>query len=130
VLLDHADGRAHHARELEDGDAGSERVRGKRRAQVVDACRFATLIAYAADARRVADADFAFLATDSILSRYAFNLICHQYLVPGVQVGAKVSADAQGSVSLVHVMERPLTFSGACLDCMGVIPAETSPTSS
>jgi hypothetical protein len=81
-------------------------------------------IAYAADARRVAAADFAFLATDTILSRYAFNLLCHQYLVPGVQVGAKVSADATGGVELVHVMERPVTLTGACLDCMGVIPAD------
>jgi molybdopterin/thiamine biosynthesis adenylyltransferase len=81
-------------------------------------------IAYAADARRVAAADFAFLATDTILSRYAFNLLCHQYLMPGVQVGAKVSADTSGRVELVHVMERPLTLSGACLDCMGVIPAD------
>jgi hypothetical protein len=81
-------------------------------------------IAYADDARRVAAADFAFLATDTILSRYAFNLLCHQYLVPGAQVGAKVSADTGGGVELVHVMERPLTFSDACLDCMGVIPAD------
>jgi hypothetical protein len=81
-------------------------------------------IAYADDARRVAAADFAFLATDTILSRYAFNLLCHQYLVPGVQVGAKVSADPSGGIELVHVMERPLTLCGACLDCMGVIPAD------
>ena len=81
-------------------------------------------IAYAADARRVAIADFAFLATDTILSRYAFNLLCHQYLVPGVQVGAKISADATGTVELVHVMERPIVLSHACLDCMGVIPAD------
>lgn len=50
-------------------------------------------VAYARDARRVAASDFAFLATDTILSRYAFNLLCHQYLVPGIQVGAKVTAD-------------------------------------
>jgi molybdopterin/thiamine biosynthesis adenylyltransferase len=81
-------------------------------------------IAFADDARCVANADFAFLATDTILSRYAFNLLCHQYLVPAVQVGAKVSADAAGAVALVHVMERPLTLAGACLDCVGVIPAD------
>jgi hypothetical protein len=51
-------------------------------------------------------------------------LLSHQYLVPGVQVGAKVSADAAGAVELVHVMERPLTLCGACLDCMGVIPPD------
>jgi molybdopterin/thiamine biosynthesis adenylyltransferase len=81
-------------------------------------------IAYVAGARRVAAADFAFLATDTILSRYAFNLLCHQYLVPGIQVGAKVTAGADGEVALVHVMERPLTLTDGCLDCMGVISAD------
>lgn len=82
-------------------------------------------IAYADDARRVAEADFAFLATDTILSRYAFNLMCHQYLVPGIQVGAKVTSDGQtGDVALVHVMERPVALGGACLDCAGAIPAD------
>ncbi len=80
-------------------------------------------IAYAADALRVTEADFAFLATDSILSRYAYNLLCHQYLVPGIQVGAKVTADSAGR-ALVHVMERPLTLGGPCLDCLGVIPPD------
>ena len=81
-------------------------------------------IAYVDDARRLLDADFAFLATDNILSRYAFNLVCHQFLIPGIQVGAKVTGDAAGGVELVHVMERPLTLSGACLDCTGVIPPD------
>jgi molybdopterin/thiamine biosynthesis adenylyltransferase len=80
-------------------------------------------IVYAGDALRVAEADFAFLATDSILSRYAYNLLCHQYLVPGIQVGAKVTADSAGR-ALVHVMERPLTLAGPCLDCLGVIPPD------
>lgn len=80
-------------------------------------------IVYAADARRVAEADFAFLATDSILSRYAYNLLCHQYLVPGIQVGAKVTAGSAGH-ALVHVMGRPLTLAGPCLDCLGVIPQD------
>jgi hypothetical protein len=91
---------------------------------VIEVDAFFGDISYADDARRVAAADFAFLATDTILSRYAFNLLCHQYLVPGAQVGAKVSANTEGGVELVHVMERPLTLSGACLDCMGAIPAD------
>ena len=36
VALDHPHGRAHDPRELEHADAGGERVRGERRAQVVD----------------------------------------------------------------------------------------------
>jgi hypothetical protein len=52
-------------------------------------------------------------------------LICHQYLVPGVQVGAKVSADeVTGAVTLMHVMERPVSLGNGCLECAGVIPAD------
>lgn len=70
------------------------------------------------------DCDFAFLATDNILSRYAFNLLCHQYLVPGIQVGAKVTGDANGGIELIHVMERPVILAGPCLACAGAIPEE------
>lgn len=82
-------------------------------------------ITYQQDARRVADANFAFLATDTVFSRYAFNLVCHQYLIPGIQIGAKVTGDpTTGAVDLIHVMERLLTLDHACLDCAGVIPAD------
>lgn len=80
-------------------------------------------IAYVDDARRLLDADFSFLATDNIFSRYAFNLVCHQFLIPGIQVGAKVTGDAVGGIELIHVMERLLTLEGACLKCQGAIPA-------
>jgi molybdopterin/thiamine biosynthesis adenylyltransferase len=80
-------------------------------------------IAYLDDARRLLDADFAFLATDNILSRYGFNLVCHQFLIPGIQVGAKVTGDAAGGIELIHVMERPMTLEGPCLECQGAIPA-------
>jgi hypothetical protein len=39
VELDHLHARAHDAGELEYGDAGGERVRGERRAKVVDTRR-------------------------------------------------------------------------------------------
>lgn len=81
-------------------------------------------IAYTDDGRRLLDADFAFLATDNILSRYAFNLVCHQFLLPGIQVGAKVTGDAAGGIELIHVMERPLTLEGPCLECNGAIPPD------
>jgi len=79
-------------------------------------------IAYVDDARHLLDADFAFLATDNILSRYAFNLLCHQFLIPGIQVGAKVTGNDGGAIELIHVMNRPLTLQGACLECTDAIP--------
>ncbi len=82
-------------------------------------------ITHADTARLIGDADAAFLATDTILARYAFNVIVHQYLVPGFQVGAKVTTDlATGLVEQVHVMNRPLLFQGGCLSCAGAIPPD------
>ena len=39
------------------------------------------------------DCDYLFLAADTMRARLLFNAIVHQYLVPGVQVGAKVHED-------------------------------------
>lgn len=80
-------------------------------------------ITYAETARLIGDADAAFLATDTILARYAFNAAVHHYLVPGFQVGAKVTIDpATELVEQIHVMNRPLLFDAGCLSCAGVIP--------
>jgi hypothetical protein len=44
-------------------------------------------------AAKFADCDCLFLAADSMRARLLFNAIVHQYLIPGVQVGAKVRVD-------------------------------------
>jgi hypothetical protein len=72
------------------------------------------------------DADFIFLCADSAQARLVFNALVHQYLIPGVQVGAKVPVDRKtGTVGDVFVAARPvLPFSGGgCLDCNALIPA-------
>jgi hypothetical protein len=82
-------------------------------------------ITYTADARRAAEADFLFGATDTMLARYALNAISHQYLIPAIQVGAKVVSDPQtGEVQLAYAMERPIDFSGGCLECAGAIDSQ------
>lgn len=79
-------------------------------------------ISYIADARRIAEADFIFGATDTMVARYALNAISHQYLVPAIQVGAKVVADpVTGEIQLAYAMERPVDFSAGCLECAGAI---------
>jgi hypothetical protein len=79
-------------------------------------------ITYTVDARRAAKADFLFGATDTMMARYALNVISHQYLIPAIQVGAKIVADRQtGDVQLAYAMERPIDFSGGCLECAGAI---------
>lgn len=78
-------------------------------------------------ARLLVDADFLFLATDNIQSRLVFNALVHQYLIPGAQVGVKVTVDRRRrSVDEITVVSRPiLPFAGGgCLDCNSLIPPD------
>ncbi len=80
-----------------------------------------------ATARQLVDADYIFLATDTIQSRLIFNAIVHQYLIPGVQIGAKVPVDKlTGQVGSVFTVTRPvLPFAGGgCLHCHELIPPD------
>ncbi|MDQ6804832.1 MAG: ThiF family adenylyltransferase [Actinomycetota bacterium] len=79
-------------------------------------------VSYAADARRVADADYIFGATDTMMARFALNAISHQYLIPAMQVGAKIVSDpTSGKIELAFAVQRPIDFAGGCLECAGAI---------
>jgi molybdopterin/thiamine biosynthesis adenylyltransferase len=81
----------------------------------------------ASTARLLCDCDFLFLCADTAQSRLVFNAITHQFLIPGVQVGSKVSTDrATGQVTDVFVAERPVYpfENGGCLQCNGLISAD------
>jgi hypothetical protein len=78
-------------------------------------------LTYQEDARAVADADFVFLATDTMFARFAFNAIVAQFLVPGIVVGAKIVAGRQGGLELVHVVDRTVLPGEPCLECAGAI---------
>lgn len=80
-------------------------------------------IATAAVAERFIDCDFLFLAADSMRARLVFNALVHQYLIPGAQVGAKVTVDkATGDVLDVFSVYRPVLPGSGCLWCNGLIP--------
>jgi molybdopterin/thiamine biosynthesis adenylyltransferase len=73
-------------------------------------------------AKRFADCDYIFLAADSMQARLVFNAIVNQYLIPGVQVGAKVRIDqGTGAVIDVYSVVRPVTPGHGCLWCNGLI---------
>ena len=64
------------------------------------------------------DCDAIFLAADSMRARLLVNAICHQYLIPTWQVGAKVHADEDsGDVHDVFSVVRQLVPSETCLWC-------------
>jgi tRNA A37 threonylcarbamoyladenosine dehydratase len=73
-------------------------------------------------AARFVDCDYLFLAADTMRARLLFNAIVHQYLIPGVQVGAKVRVDpATGEVLDVYSVVRPVTSETGCLLCNKLI---------
>jgi molybdopterin/thiamine biosynthesis adenylyltransferase len=73
-------------------------------------------------AAKFIDCDYLFLAADTMRARLLFNAIVHQYLIPGVQVGAKVCVDADtGDILDVYSVVRPVSSETGCLLCSKLI---------
>ncbi|MDD7814482.1 ThiF family adenylyltransferase [Mycobacterium sp. CSUR Q5927] len=72
-------------------------------------------------ARALTDCDYVFLAADSMRGRLVFNALVQQYLIPGVEVGAKVQLDKRGRVTDVFSAVRPVLPGFGCLWCNGLI---------
>lgn len=67
------------------------------------------------------DSDAIFLAADTMKARDAVNQICHKYLIPVWQVGAKVQPDIDGNITDVFSVVRQLVPRESCLRCNGLI---------
>lgn len=79
-------------------------------------------VADAEPALALAKCDYLFLAADTMQARLVFNAIVHQYLVPGVQLGAKVPVNPHGGeVGRVFSVVRPVLPDSGCLWCNGLI---------
>jgi molybdopterin/thiamine biosynthesis adenylyltransferase len=73
-------------------------------------------------AAKFVDCDYLFLAADTMRARLLFNAIVHQYLIPGVQVGAKIQVDpSTGEVLDAFSVVRPVTSESGCLLCNNLI---------
>jgi hypothetical protein len=73
-------------------------------------------------AAKLLDCDYLFLAANSDQARFLFNAIVHQYLIPGVQLGAKVRPDPEsGQVLAVHSVARTVYPGQGCLWCNGAV---------
>lgn len=71
---------------------------------------------------KLIDCDYIFLAADSMQARLAVNALVHQYLIPGVQLGAKVDVNEQtGVVRDVFAVVRHLVPGESCLWCNQLI---------
>ena len=72
-------------------------------------------------AERLVDCDAIFLAADSMQARLVANAVCHQYLIPTWQVGAKVVNDSTGAIQDVFSVVRQLIPGQSCLWCNELI---------
>ena len=87
--------------------------------------RYETIVGNITDpsvADRIVDCDAVFLAADSMQARLVVNAVCHQYLIPTWQVGAKVVSDpSTGAVQDVFSAVRQLVPGQSCLWCNGLV---------
>lgn len=74
-----------------------------------------------AAAAAVMECDYIFLAADEMRARLLVNAIVHQYLIPGVQIGSKISVDASGTLTDIFSVVRPLRPGMNCLWCNQLI---------
>ena len=72
-------------------------------------------------ARTLRDCDFIFLAADSMRARLVVNALAHQYLVPAVQMGAKIRPGAAGNLEDAMCAVRHIRPASGCLWCNGFI---------
>ena len=82
---------------------------------------FARDVASDTAARELRDCDFIFLAADSMRARLVVNALAHQYLVPTVQMGAKVRPSAAGNIDDAMAAVRHIRPGSGCLWCNGFI---------
>lgn len=72
-------------------------------------------------AQLLIDCDYLVLAADSAQARLMVNAVVHQYLIPGVQIGAKIQLGDGGTILDVFSLVRPMNPGEGCLWCNQLI---------
>ena len=72
-------------------------------------------------AKLLRDCDFIFLAADSMRARLVVNALVHQYLIPAIQMGAKIRRDSRGGLEDAMSAVRHVRPGDGCLWCNGLI---------
>ena len=72
-------------------------------------------------AKVLRDCDFIFLAADSMRARLVVNALAHQYLIPAVQMGAKIRRGERGTLADAMCAVRHIRPGAGCLWCNGLI---------
>ena len=72
-------------------------------------------------ARALRNCDFVFLAADSMRARLVVNALAHQYLIPAIQMGAKIRHSDSGNLEDAMCAVRHVRPGTGCLWCNGFI---------
>lgn len=78
-------------------------------------------VAKSSVAEILCNCDFVFLAADSMRARLLVNAVVHQYLIPAVQIGAKIRPTISGAIEDAMSAIRHLRPRHGCLWCNGLI---------
>ena len=72
-------------------------------------------------AKVLRDCDFIFLAADSMRARLVVNALAHQYLIPAIQLGARIRRGVRGNLEDAMSAVRHIRPGTGCLWCNGLI---------
>lgn len=72
-------------------------------------------------AAQLVDCDYVFLATDTATARLVANAIAQSYLIPTIQIGAKVETRSAGEIEQIYTAVRPILPRRGCLACANLI---------
>jgi hypothetical protein len=72
-------------------------------------------------AEQLLDCDYLLLATDTATARLVANAIAQSFLIPLIQIGAKVELRANGDIEQIYTAVRPVLPRHGCLSCAGLI---------
>jgi molybdopterin/thiamine biosynthesis adenylyltransferase len=72
-------------------------------------------------AQRLLECDHLFLATDTATARLVANAIAQSFLMPLVQIGAKVDTRDDGTIEQIYTAVRPVLPRRGCLVCAGLV---------
>jgi hypothetical protein len=72
-------------------------------------------------AQRLLDCDYLLLATDTATARLVANAIAQSFLIPLIQIGAKVELRAGGEIEQIYTAVRSVLPRHGCLSCGGLI---------
>jgi hypothetical protein len=72
-------------------------------------------------AQQLLECDYLLLATDTATARLVANAISQSFLIPLIQIGAKVELRTGGELEQIYTAVRPVLPRHGCLSCAGLI---------